>query len=255
MADGSVIFDTKLDSSGIVRDLSSLATGAIKASAAGLAALGTYAVSVGSDFESAISGVAATMGKTTDQIGAITEKAKELGATTAFSATQAAEGFNILAQSGLTMEEQLASIDSVLNLAAAGEMEMSDAAGYLTTTIKAFSGSAREANLSMEDTAHLADLYAKGATLANTSTAQFGDAMTSAASVAGAYNQSIDTTGTLLLALAEKGYQGSVAGTYLSRAMSDLYAPTANAQKALDELGVSAYDSSGNQKDMIQVVG
>lgn len=254
MADGSVIFDTKLDPSGVIRDLSGLATGALKTATAGLAALGTYAVSVGSDFEAAMSNVAATMGTTVDQIGAISDKAKELGATTAFSASQAAEGFNILAQSGLTMEEQLASIDSVLNLAAAGEMQMSDAAGYLTTTIKAFSSSSREANLSMEDSARLADLYAKGATLANTSTAQFGDAMTSAASVAGAYNQSIDTTGTLLLALAEKGYQGSVAGTYLSRAMSDLYAPTENAQKALDELGVSAYDSSGNQRDMIDVV-
>lgn len=255
MADGSVIFDTKLDTTGVIRDLSSLATGSLKAAAAGLAALGTYAISVGSDFEAAISGVAATMGKTTDQIADITAKAKELGATTAFSATQAAEGFNILAQSGLTMEEQLASIDSVLGLAAAGEMQMSDAAGYLTTTVKAFSSSAREANLSMADTTRLADLYAKGATLANTSTAQFGDAMTGAASMAGSFNQSIDTTGTLLLALAEKGYQGSAAGTYLSRAMSDLYSPTEQAQKALDALGVSAYDSSGSQRDMIDVIG
>ena len=217
MADGSVIFDTKLDTTGIIRDLSGLATGSLKAAAAGLAALGTYAISVGSDFEAAISGVAATMGKTTDQIADITAKAKELGATTAFSATQAAEGFNILAQSGLTMEEQLTSIDAVLGLAAAGEMQMSDAAGYLTTTVKAFSSSAREANLSMEDTTRLADLYARGATLANTSTAQFGDAMTGAAAMAGSFNQSIDTTGTLLLALAEKGYQGSVAGTYQPR--------------------------------------
>ena len=255
MADGSVIFDTKLDTTGIIRDLSGLATGSLKAAAAGLAALGTYAISVGSDFEAAISGVAATMGKTTDQIADITAKAKELGATTAFSATQAAEGFNILAQSGLTMEEQLTSIDAVLGLAAAGEMQMSDAAGYLTTTVKAFSSSAREANLSMEDTTRLADLYARGATLANTSTAQFGDAMTGAAAMAGSFNQSIDTTGTLLLALAEKGYQGSVAGTYLSRAMSDLYSPTEQAQKALDALGVSAYDSSGSQRDMIDVIG
>lgn len=255
MADGSVIFDTKLDSTGIIRDLSRLASGSLKAAVAGLAALGTYAVSVGSDFEAAISNVAATMGKTSDQIADITAKAKELGATTAFSATQAAEGFNILAQSGLTVEEQLTSIDSVLSLAAAGEMQMSDAAGYLTTTVKAFSASAREANISMEDTSRLADLYAKGATMANTSTAQFGDAMTGAASMAGSFNQSIDTTGTLLLALAEKGYQGSVAGTYLGRAMADLYSPTANAQKALDALGVSAYDASGNQRDMIDVVG
>ena len=99
--------------------------------------LGTYAVSVGSDFEYAMSSVAATMGTTTDQIQEISDKAKELGASTKFTATEAAEGFNILAQAGLSMDEQLSTIGATLNLASAGEMQMDAAAGYLTTTIKA----------------------------------------------------------------------------------------------------------------------
>lgn len=251
MADGSVIFDTKLDTTGIIKDLAGLASGTLKAGMAGLAALGAYAISVGSEFEAAISEVAATMGTTSDQISEITAKAKELGATTAFSATEAAEGFNILAQSGLSAQEQLSTIGSVLNLAAAGSMSLADAAGYVTTTMKAMSIEMDEAG---NNASYVADMYAKGATLANTSTAQFGEAMVSAASMAGSYNQTLETTGTALLALAEKGYQGSVAGTYLSRAMSDLYSPTANATKALNELGVSTYDSSGKQRDFIEVI-
>ena len=254
MADGSVIFDTQLDESGLKAGLekisSTLASGlttALGAAEAALAGLGTYAVGVGSDFEAAVSNVAATMGKTTDEISDITEKAKELGASTSFSASQAAEGFNILAQSGLDAEQQLSTIDATLALAAAGEMDMASAAGFLTTTIKAM-------NKEVTDADYIADMYAKGATLANTSTAQFGDAVSNAASVAGAYNQSLETVGTSLLLLAEKGYQGSAAGTYLGRAMADLYAPTEAAQKALLALGVSAYDSSGESRDFLDVV-
>lgn len=257
-SDGSVLIDTELDLSGLKKGLAKMAGAvssgigtALKAAATGLAGLGTYAVKVGSDFEAAISNVAATMGKTADEIPEITAKAKELGASTAFSASEAAEGFNILAQSGLSAAEQLSTIDSVLSLAAAGEMSMADAAGYVTTTMKAMGIAMDEEG---KNAAYVSDLYAKGATLANTSTAEFGEAMTSAASIAGSYNQSLETTGTALLALAEKGYKGSAAGTYLSRAMSDLYAPTVNASAALQELGVSAYDSEGKQRDFIDVL-
>ena len=145
MADGSVIIDTKLDQSGLKEGLAdvgvSLSKGITKAVAAAgsaLAGLGGYAVKVGSDFEYAISGVAATMGTTVDSIDAIKNKALELGASTKFTATEAADGFNILAMAGLSADEQLQAIGATLNLAAAGEMSMDDAAGYLTTTVKAW---------------------------------------------------------------------------------------------------------------------
>jgi len=261
MADGSVIIDTKLDQSGLEAGLASLGTNlitgitkAVAAAGAALVGLGKYALDVGSDFEYAISGVAATMGTTVDQIDSIAVKAKELGASTKFTATEAAEGFNILAMAGLSLDEQLAAIDATLSLAAAGEMSMDAAAGYLTTTVKAMSSSFREAGISMDDCSKIADMYAKGATLANTSTSQLGEAVSRAASVAGAYNQSLSTVTTSLLALAEKGYQGSQAGNYLARAMSDLYAPTANASKAIDNLGIHIYDAEGNQRDFIDII-
>lgn len=261
VADGSVIIDTKLDQSGLREGLADLGTSlakgitaAVAAAGTALAGLGAYAVKVGSDFEYAISGVAATMGTTVDKIDVIATKAKELGAATKFTATEAAEGFNILAMAGLSLDEQLQAIDATLDLAAAGEMSMDAAAGYLTTTVKAMSNSFRESGLSMDDCAHIADMYAKGATLANTSTVQLGEAVSIASSVAGAYNQSLSSVTTSLLALAEKGYQGSQAGNYLARVMTDLYAPTDNAAKALDQLGVSIYDSEGKQRDFIEIV-
>lgn len=261
MADGSVIIDTELDQSGLKSGLAGLGatltkgiTTAVAAAGAALVGLGAYAVNVGSDFEYAISGVAATMGKTKEEITVLADKAKELGASTKFTATEAAEGFNILAMAGLTLDEQLQAIDATLALASAGEMSMDSAAGYLTTTVKAMSTSMREAGISMEDCTRIADMYAKGATLANTSTADLGEAVSVAATVGGSYNQSLSTITTSLLALAEKGYQGSQAGNYLARAMADLYAPTDNAKKALDALSVSIYDADGNQRDFIDIV-
>lgn len=261
VADGSVIIDTKIDQSGLREGLADLGaslakgiTAAVAAAGTALAGLGAYAVKVGSDFEYAISGVAATMGTTVDKIDVIATKAKELGAATKFTATEAAEGFNILAMAGLSLDEQLQAIDATLDLAAAGEMSMDAAAGYLTTTVKAMSTSFREAGISMEDCSHIADMYAKGATLANTSTVQLGEAVSVASSIGGAYNQSLSSITTALLALAEKGYQGSQAGTYLGRVMADLYAPTGNAAKALDALGVSIYDAKGRQRDFIDIV-
>lgn len=261
VADGSVIIDTKLDQSGLREGLADLGTSltkgitaAVAAAGTALAGLGAYAVKVGSDFEYAISGVAATMGTTVDKIDVIATKAKELGAATKFTATEAAEGFNILAMAGLSLDEQLQAIDATLNLAAAGEMTMDQAASFLTTTVKAMSASFREAGISMDDCAHIADMYAKGATLANTSTIQLGQAVSVASAVGGAYNQSLSTITTSLLALAEKGKQGSQAGNYLARAMSDLYAPTDKAKDALDELGVSIYDSTGRQRDFIDII-
>ena len=259
MADGKIVIQTLFEVMGLESVISQASnkitlgiTAAAVAAGQALADLAKDVIQVGSDFESAMSNVAATMGTTVDQIPEISAKAKELGANTKFTATEAAEGFNILAQAGLDLDEQLNTIDATLALAAAGEMDMDDAAGYLTTTMKAMSKTLQENG---QDANYVADMYAKGATLANTSTAEFGEAMQGAAAMAGSYNQTVDTTGTLLLALAEKGYQGSKAGQYLSRAMSDLYAPTDQAAKALDSLGVSAYDAQGNQRDMLDVIG
>lgn len=209
--------------------------------------IGTAAVKVGSDFDTAMSQVAATMGKTKNEIQDLRKFAMEMGATTVFSAKQAAEGLNILAQSGLDANEQMAALPDVLNLAAAGQLNLADAATYAIGAVKGFGDEAKNAN-------KYVDLIAKGATLANTDVRGLGAALSAASASANTYGQSAESTTLSLLRLAEQNVTGEEAATALSRAMMDLYTPTTTASKALDELGISAYDSSGKAKDFNEVV-
>ena len=202
---------------------------------------------VGKSFESSVSQIAATIGKTTDEISDLTEKAKEMGATTQFSATEAAQGLNILAMSGLKTEEQIAGIEKVLNLAAAGGLTLESAASYTTGTVKGFGDT-------MENAQYYTDLMAKGATLANTNVNDLGAALSRTAANANSYGQTADGVTLSLLRLAEQNVTGENAATQLNRAMADLYTPTDTAKQALQELGIAAYDSQGNTRDFNVVV-
>lgn len=221
------------------------------ASAAATAAVGAFAASsvkTGMEFDKSVSQVAATMGKTVDEVQELRDFAQEMGATTAFSAVQAADGLNILAMSGLSAKEQIAALPDVMNLAAAGTLALDSSAAYVTGTVKGFRDE-------MGNAQKYADLMAKGATLANTSVSGLGEAMSRSAANAKTYNQGADSLTLSLLRLAEQNVEGEAASTALNRAMSDLYAPTASAQKALKELGISAYDeATGAARDFNEVV-
>ena len=223
---------------------------AAAASAAATAAVAGFAaasVKTGMEFDKSMSQVAATMGKTTDEIQELRDFAQEMGRTTAFSAVQSAEGLNILAMSGLDAKEQIAALPQVMNLAAAGALELDSSASYVTGTVKGFRDEMGNAQI-------YADLMAKGATLANTSVSGLGEAMSRSAANAKTYNQGADSLTLSLLRLAEQNVEGEAASTALNRAMSDLYAPTAAAQKALAGLGLSAYDDTGAARDFNEVV-
>lgn len=212
-----------------------------------LAGVGAAALKAGTDFESAMSQVAATMGTTTDKIQNLSKFAQHMGATTAFSATQAAEGLNVLAQSGLTAEEQMQALPEVLNLAAAGNLSLADSSTYVVGTLKGFGKGMGEAK-------RVTDLVAKGATMANTDVRGLGTALSSSSATAKSYGQNMDSVTLSLLRLAEQNVTGEEAATALNRAMMDLYTPTSTAKKALDELGVSVYDAQGNARDFNDVV-
>jgi TP901 family phage tail tape measure protein len=175
------------------------------------------------------------------------DKAKEMGAATNFSATEAAEGLNILAMSGYDATSSMEMIEDVLHLAAAGGMEMSQSADFIAGSMKGF-------NDETKDSAYYADLMAKGATLANTSVAELGEAMSGGAATAAAYGQEADSMTLALLRLAEQGVSGSAASTSLNAAMKDLYTPTDDAKKALSELGVAIYDENGKAREFNTVV-
>nr|DAG44739.1 MAG TPA: minor tail protein [Caudoviricetes sp.] len=201
----------------------------------------------GMNFDTAMSQVAATMGTTVDKIGNVEAKAEEMGRTTKYTATEAAEGMNILAQAGLSADEQISGIGTVLNLASAGAMSLEESASYTAGAVKGFGDS-------MSNASYYADLMAKGATLANTNVRGLGEAFSGSAATAKNYGQAADSVTLSLLRLAEQNVTGSEASTALNRAMADLYTPTDNASKALDQLGVSAYKSNGEAKDFNDLV-
>ena len=187
------------------------------------------------------------MGTTVDKIENVKAKAEEMGRTTKYTATEAAEGMNILAQAGLSADEQISGIGTVLNLASAGAMSLEESASYTAGAVKGFGDS-------MGNASYYADLMAKGATLANTNVRGLGEAFSGSAATAKNYGQAADSVTLSLLRLAEQNVTGSEASTALNRAMADLYTPTDDASKALDQLKVSAYKTNGEAKDFNDLV-
>ena len=219
-----------------------------------LVGVGAASVGVATKFESAMSQVAATMGITTEQIKNgnkdfenLQKTALNMGATTKYTASEAAEGLNILAQAGLSADESIKAIPTVLSLASAGAMSLDSAATYVTASVKGFGDS-------MDNAQKYADLMAKGATLANTDVRGLGEALSGVSATANNYKQSVDSTTLSLLRLAEQNITGGEASTMLARTMADIYTPTSKAKKALDELGISAYDGLGKARDFNDIV-
>lgn len=232
---------------GAFKTVGKVAKTAMAAGSAAAAAFTKTSIDSGMNFDTAMSQVAATMGTTVDKIGDVKAKAEEMGRTTKYTATEAAEGMNILAQAGLSADEQISGIETVLNLASAGAMSLEESASYTAGAVKGFGDS-------MSNASYYADLMAKGATLANTDVRGLGEAFSGSAATAKNYGQSADSVTLSLLRLAEQNVTGSEASTALNRAMADLYTPTDNASKALDQLGVSAYKSNGEAKDFNDLV-
>jgi TP901 family phage tail tape measure protein len=232
---------------GAFKAVGKVAKTAMVAGSAAAVAFTKTSIDAGMSFDSAMSQVAATMGTTVDKIGNIKAKAEEMGRTTKYTATEAAEGMNILAQAGLSADEQISGIGTVLNLASAGTMSLEESASYTAGAVKGFGDS-------MGNASYYADLMAKGATLANTDVRGLGEAFSGSAATAKNYGQAADSVTLSLLRLAEQNVTGSEASTALNRAMADLYTPTDDASKALDQLKVSAYKTNGEAKDFNDLV-
>lgn len=241
-----------------LKKVAKVGTVAFAAVGAASLAFAKSAVKTGSEFDSAMSQVAATMGLTSTKIkknlnGAgdsfkmLAAKAREMGAQTIYSATEAAQGLNILAQSGMTAKESVGMIGDVLHLAAAGNIDMASSASYLSQAMKGFKEKGKTSTT-------YADLIAKGATLASTSVQQLGEALGSAAATGRSYGQSSKSVTLALLRLADQGVRGSAASTALNAAMKDVYKTSGQGAKTLKQLGVSAYNSKGKARDFNAVI-
>ena len=226
----------------------------VKQIASSLKDLSSSAVEVGESFSSKMSQVAATMGMTSEEVvngsadfEMLTEAAKQAGATTKYSASDAAEGLNYLALAGYDAKTQTETLPKVLSLAAAGGMDLGTACDLVTDAMSAM-------NMTTEDLDTYVDQMARTAQRSNTSVSQLGEATLVVAGTATTANQSLTTMNTQLGILANNGIKGAEGGTHLRNIILSLSAPTDNASEALDKLGVKVADSSGNIRDMQDVM-
>lgn len=208
---------------------------------------GKETINAGMDFDKAMSQVAATMGVTNNDIQDLTAFAKEMGATTAFSATEAAEALNYMALAGYDSETSMKMLPNVLNLAAAGSMDLATASDMVTDSQTAL-------GLSLDETNELVDQMAQTSSKSNTSVQQLGDAILTIGGTAKNMSGGITEMNAVLGVLADNGIKGSEAGTHLRNIILSLSAPTDNAAATLEALGVSATDAEGNMRPLPDVM-
>lgn len=256
--DGTLKFDTSIDSKGFQSGIDGIgsiaekglkATGAILAgTATAIGAIGAASVKVGSDFEASMSKVAAISGATGDDLKALTDKAKEMGATTKFSASESADALQYMAMAGWKTEDMLNGLEGIMNLAAASGEDLATTSDIVTDALTAF-------GLSAEDSTHFADVLAQASSNANTNVGMMGETFKYVAPVAGALGYTAEDTALAIGLMANSGIKASQAGTSLRSIMSRMAKPTKEVQGAMDKLGVSLTDSNGNMKSLNEVMG
>lgn len=205
-------------------------------------------IQTGMGFDTAMSQVAATMGKTTDEIAELRDYAKEMGATTAFSATQSAEALNFMALAGYDAQTSMKMLPNVMNLAAAGNMELARASDMVTDSQTAL-------GLSLDETEVLVDQMAKTSSKTNTSVSQLGDAMLTIGGTAKNLSGGTKELNQVLGLMADNGIKAGEAGTHLRNIILAMNPTTKDAKEAFDELNFSAYDSQGNLREMSDIFG
>lgn len=258
MADGKVVIETDLDSSGIEKGLKKLgsitskgmkaATVAVTGTTTALGGVAAAAVKVGSDFEAQMSRVQAISGATGKELEELRSQAVELGADTSFSASEAAQGMENLAAAGFETNEIMDAMPGLLDLAAASGEDLASSSDIAASTLRGF-------GLAAEDAGHVADVLAENANRTNSSVAETGEAMKYIAPLARAAGISLEETAAAIGIMANAGIQGSQAGTTLRGALSRLSKPTDDMQQAMDELGVSFYDSKGKMLSLADQAG
>lgn len=225
---------------------STISTAAMVAGGSMVAAVGSVVAKYAS-FDKAMSAVQASTHASGVEMEKLRELAMKAGADTAYSGEEAAAGINELAKAGVSTNDILrGGLTGALSLAAAGEIEVGDAAELAATAMTQF-------NLEGKDLGHVADLLAAGAGKAQGSVGDLGYALKQSGLVASQAGISIEETVGTLSAFASAGLVGSDAGTSFKVMLQKLQNPSKEAQGALDELGVSMYDSQGNFVGMVEL--
>ncbi|PGZ95762.1 phage tail tape measure protein [Bacillus wiedmannii] len=226
---------------------SAIAIGGMAGMALGAGAALVGIVSAGANFEQVMSKVAAVSGASGSEMKQLQAQAKELGATTQFSATQAGEGMMYLAQAGFKTSDILTAMPGMLDLAAAGALDLGTAADIASNIMSGF-------GLKADRATHTADVLAKAAADANTDVTEMGEAMKYAAGTAHTVGFTMEETSAAMMAMSNSGLKGSVAGQAFATSLGRLAKPTKEMRKVMDELNLSFFDSQGKIKPLPTII-
>lgn len=217
------------------------------AGAAGIG-FGIYdAIKSYADFEKEMSAVKAISGATGAEFDMLTEKARQMGADTKFSATESAQAFEYMAMAGWKTDDMMNGIEGVMNLAAASGEDLGRVSDIVTDALTAF-------GLKASDSAHFADVLAAAATSSNTNVGMMGETFKYVAPLAGALKYDVEDVATAIGVMANSGVKASEAGTSLRSIFTRLAKPPKDAAKALDALGISIKNSDGTIKPFMQTM-
>ena len=208
----------------------------------------TAAINVGNDFEAEMSRVKAISGATGNQFQELSQQAMDLGAKTAFSSSEAADGMENLASAGFSTSEIMEAMPGMLDLAASSGEDLANSADIAASTLRGFGLAANQAG-------HVADVLAKNAADTNAAVADTGLAMKYIAPVAQSAGWSLESVTAAIGLMSNAGIKGEQAGTTLRGALTNLMNPSDVAAKSMRSVGFSAYDAQGKMKPLSQIVG
>ena len=209
--------------------------------------VGVAAVKTAADFDSAMSQVAAVSSATGKDFDALRNKAREMGAKTKFSATEAAEAMNYMAMAGWKTEDMLDGIEGVMNLAAASGEDLATTSDIVTDALTAF-------GLSAKDSGHFADILAAASSNANTNVSMMGETFKYCAPIAGALGFSAEDTAEAIGLMANAGIKSSQAGTALRTIMNNLAGDVKISGKAIGDVTIATTNADGSMRDLSDIL-
>lgn len=204
-------------------------------------------IDVGKSFEAGMSEVQAISGASGKDLEKLSAKAKQMGATTKFSATESATALKYMAMAGWKTNQMVSGLSGVMNLAAASGEDLGTVSDIVTDSMTAF-------GLKAKDSGHFADVLAKASSSSNTNVAMMGETFKYVAPLAGSMKYSIEDTATAIGLMANAGIKGSQAGTELRSILTRLVKPPTDAAAALNALGISTTKADGSMKPMRQTM-
>ena len=209
--------------------------------------VGVAAVKTAADFDSAMSQVAAVSGATGKDFDNLRNKAREMGAKTKFSATEAAEAMNYMAMAGWKTEDMLDGIEGVMNLAAASGEDLATTSDIVTDALTAF-------GLSAKDSSHFADILAAASSNANTNVSMMGETFKYCAPIAGALGFSAEDTAEAIGLMANAGIKSSQAGTALRTIMNNLAGDVKISGKAIGDVTIATTNADGSMRNLSDIL-